>query len=650
MKRFLTLWRSFNTAHSREAVWAGVTLLFFLPLTLVLSPLLLVYVAAVLLFRVRYGIRREGVAYIGFTLLGIAIIGFVFAREFSIPSLVQASVFIGLITSLLCVGVVMMVLQGRRSIYLDLSPVMFWVLSFFYHEQLGMLLYSVGALFLALTLLLWHNMQSPLLSSLRYSAMLFFGALPIAVLLFVTFPRIHFKKADFGFHDQQAKRMGHDGQMSIGDDALLVPSRRVVMEIGFEGPIPPDEYLYFRGSVLYHDKDGLWLPAKYRRDVPIVRDGLSKSTYMSTYKVTLYPHQKQWLYALDMPMDIPKYAKADVDFVLKSDKPVMDVRHYEMRSLLSYETVPMDGYTARLSLQPPAGNPKTKALAKRIAAEASDDADAAGRLLGYFAQNRFSYTLKPLKLEGEDKMDRFLFDARKGYCVHYAAAFVTLARAAGIPARVVTGYKARRANSMENYLIVREEDAHAWSELYLNGRGWVRFDPTAQLSSMDAQSAALLGAAVGGEGAVAKEQSFSERATLYWMYTRYQIEQWVLYYSRFKQISALNAIRENMLLLFYWLGGFAVFTLFAAGAVRYFRRSRCRDASLCFMQRLWRVLARQGWHKVPHESGPAALRRMAQTHTKKETLLALADELESWRYSTHPERGLKKAQKLLGEL
>ena len=143
----------------------------------------------------------------------------------------------------------------------------------------------------------------------------------------------------------------------------------------------------------------------------------------------------------------------------------------------------LDAQRARRGLRLPAGfDPRTHALADALARSARHDDDGhRARRARSFPRRRFSYTLKP-PLLGRDSVDDFLFDTQQGFCEHYASAFVVLMRAAGIPARVVTGYQGGWWNELGNYLLVRNSDAHAWAEVWMAGRGWVRVDPTAAVS------------------------------------------------------------------------------------------------------------------------------------------------------------------------
>jgi hypothetical protein len=125
-------------------------------------------------------------------------------------------------------------------------------------------------------------------------------------------------------------------------------------------------------------------------------------------------------------------------------------------------------------------NQRTKRLAMQLKA-GGDEAQFIETVLGYFRSQEFFYTLSP-PLLGEQAMDDFLFETRRGFCEHYASAFVHLMRAGGVPARVIVGYQGGTINPVDDYMIVRQSDAHAWTEVWLNNRGWVRVDPTAAVS------------------------------------------------------------------------------------------------------------------------------------------------------------------------
>jgi len=295
---------------------------------------------------------------------------------------------------------------------------------------------------------------------------MFMYSLPWVVLLFIFFPRISFEHATYGFKGETVKRMGHDGTMYLDGNALLVPSDRIVMEVGFDGEIPEASKLYFRGSILYVDKKDHWepLPTHVKRKSKVF---LSTQGEQVDYKVTLYPTQKRWLYMLDMPKLEVEDSLIDQDLITTVEKKLEEPIHYAASSTLNskyYDELDDVTYKAstRYSIEQ---NPQTYKKAQVLQSQYVSEAKRANAVMSYFKEQNLSYTLKPDALDTNRSTDSFLFDKRRGYCVHFASSFVTMARMAGIPARVVTGYKSDKSESLNNYLAVKEKDAHAWADL-----------------------------------------------------------------------------------------------------------------------------------------------------------------------------------------
>jgi protein-glutamine gamma-glutamyltransferase len=199
------------------------------------------------------------------------------------------------------------------------------------------------------------------------------------------------------------------------------------------------------------------------------------------YSVTLEPHNRNWLLMLDIPTTLPPNSAASPDWQVLSPEPVRTRIRYSGSSHLNYTLEPeLSERERKMALQiPPGENPRTKELAQSWAG--ADAATIVQNALNMFRQQNFAYTLTP-PLLGANPMDDFLFNSRRGFCEHYAGSFVYLMRAAGVPARVVTGYQGGEVNTVGNYLIVRQSDAHAWAEVWLQGRGWIRVDPTAAVA------------------------------------------------------------------------------------------------------------------------------------------------------------------------
>ena len=228
------------------------------------------------------------------------------------------------------------------------------------------------------------------------------------------------------------------------------------------------------------------------------------------------------------------------DFRIFRPLVIEDDYLYQVRSWPDTVLEPeLSAWRRRIELELPDGaNPRTRRLAAQIAAESASPAEAVERVLNLFTREPFVYTLQPPLLPERDRMDAFLFDTRRGFCEHYAAAFVIMMRAAGIPARVVAGYQGGEVNPVNGTVIVHQFDAHAWSEVWLEGRGWVRVDPTAAVAPERIE--------LGLEEALAEEGSFLPDSPLSPL--------------RYRKIDIINKIRLRYDALTYswqaWVVGF----------------------------------------------------------------------------------------------
>jgi transglutaminase-like putative cysteine protease len=202
-----------------------------------------------------------------------------------------------------------------------------------------------------------------------------------------------------------------------------------------------------------------------------------------SYTITLEPHGKHWLLALDLPARIPPQSVMTGDYELRSIAPVTTRLRYDMVSYLNYhDKAPLNDFDRRRALRLPHGsNPRTADFALKLRATVGDDRGYIEAVLRMFRTEHFFYTTQPPPLQN-NSVDEFLFSTRAGFCEHYASSFVVLMRDAGIPARVVTGYQGGELNDFGDYLIVRQSDAHAWAEVWLANTGWTRIDPTAAVS------------------------------------------------------------------------------------------------------------------------------------------------------------------------
>ena len=301
-------------------------------------------------------------------------------------------------------------------------------------------------------------------------------ALPLALVLFLFFPRLPGGFWALPASDEAVTGLGDT--MSPGSITQLIASYDPAFRARFAGAIPPAQERYWRGPVL-HDFDGYTWRRGARQ--PIAPPSLRYLGAPFRYSITLVPDGNRWWLTLDTVVGSPDrraFFSSDLDLVAR--EPVTQPVTYDAVSYTHTESSePLSNFARRLETALPADrNPRTRELAARLREHAPTDSDYVRAAIDFIRTGGFQYSLTPPKLDF-DSVDDFLFHTREGFCGHYASAFVALMRAGGVPARVVTGYQGGEWNPIGRYLIIRQSDAHAWAEVWIDGRGWRRVDPTA---------------------------------------------------------------------------------------------------------------------------------------------------------------------------
>ncbi|MEE4295279.1 MAG: DUF3488 and transglutaminase-like domain-containing protein [Wenzhouxiangella sp.] len=394
-------------------------------------------------------------------------------------------------TALLCVMLAtkMMEMFTLRDLRLVASVSFFLIATqFLFSERLMYLAYLVVGCLVSTTALVRiqeiHANPEGLLpdqkDSVRSSVLLVLMALPVALTLFVLFPRL--AQPLWGLPDQVMDgRTGLSEDMSPGSISELFLDDSPAFRVEFEGDPPPVDQRYWRGPVLWNF-DGTTWTRPFFGDTP-TRQFVPPGTQPIRYRVQLEPHERRWLFALDYPVNAPDQAVVTVDHQVINPHPITALTGYEITSNPLFVDMPQlpDGARSVALRLPEDRNPRTIALARQLRSEHPNDRDLINSVLRWFRQEPFSYTLSASPL-GRHGADEFLFDLRAGYCEYYASAFAILMRAAGIPTRIVTGYQGGLWQEGGEYLLVRQSDAHAWTEVWLDGSGWTRVDPTAAVS------------------------------------------------------------------------------------------------------------------------------------------------------------------------
>lgn len=310
------------------------------------------------------------------------------------------------------------------------------------------------------------------------------ASLPAALLGFLLIPRLG--SPLWGSPGDGVAHTGISDRMAPGDLQHLLTNNAVAMRIGFEGAPPAQDQRYFRGMVLWDFDGRAWLPGVMAaRRQPAAPVGIRQP--ITHYDVTLLASHQHWMFALDVPIDTPEGARMGPDRTLWSLKPIDQTVRYRVASATDYRLAPegLDSRVRNAALELPRGfDPRARALAARWRAQSGANDSAIVRdALQLFHNGGFAYDLDAPPL-GRNSIDDFLFGTKTGFCEHYASAFTFLMRAAGIPARVVIGYQGGYWNDFAHYLLIRQSNAHSWSEVWIAGRGWVRVDPTAAVSKV----------------------------------------------------------------------------------------------------------------------------------------------------------------------
>lgn len=513
-------------------------------------------------------------------------------------------------------------LNSRRDVMVMVLLLYFLLVThFLFSQEIWTVAYLLVCATLITGLLIEANHPQtalPLRVPLRMGARLVVFSLPLMAVLFVLFPRI--PGPLWGLpSDSGAGRSGLTDEMTPDDIQALAQSNEVAFRVRFLGAEPKEHELYWRGPVL-SDFDGRrWSASHIAEPVPPVQfgDGLYD------YEMVLEPERSRWLLALDLPsrVGLPSDATLTGNYQLVANSEVRERRLYRLSSHPNYTLQPALTPRERaenLSL-PRNRNPRTQELARQWRAQGMDDSQVIGAALSLFRGKDFYYTLHPPKLDGRDEIDDFLFTSHRGFCEHYSSSFTVLMRAAGIPARVVAGYQGGHKNDLGDYYVIRQSEAHAWSEVWLAGRGWVRIDPTAAVAPQRIELG--LGEALEGTGDLPASLdpargSYRLRAMLEmrWDWVNEKWNRWVLGYGADLQAQVLGQLGlgdwSNMILALTAAISIIVGVL-GGLLMREFTPRRQSDPVLALWLKAQRRLARAGLPQKPGEGPQDFARRVA---------------------------------------
>ncbi len=376
----------------------------------------------------------------------------------------------------------------RKDAYLVIFLGFFVCLTeFLFSQELLIAAYNLVCVIVLLTALIALHQpgeQKLQFAPLRRASLFVIQAFPLMVVLFVIFPRLP-PLWSVPLKSNAAKT-GVTDFMSPGDIAQLSRSDEVAFRAEFVGDIPRQSELYWRGLVFSRFAGKTWKPVGWQDTPALERRPQAPAGEMGEgleYTVIMEPTQQRWLYSLRYAWEHSRNVTKTGDFRLVSPITVQDQYRYSATSYpgAALET-DLSDWRRELELElPVVGNQRARTFAVERRNQATSDLAYANDILDFFNEQGFSYTLTPALL-GDNTVDDFLFNTREGFCEHYASSFVFLMRSAGVPARVVAGYLGGELNPVNRTVIVRQFDAHAWAEIWLEGRGWTRVDPTSAVS------------------------------------------------------------------------------------------------------------------------------------------------------------------------
>ncbi|MDG9924163.1 MULTISPECIES: DUF3488 and transglutaminase-like domain-containing protein [unclassified Pseudomonas] len=539
-------------------------------------------------------------------------------------------------------------LRSRRDALVLIFLGFFVVITgYLFDDGLLSALYSllpVTALLAALIGMQQSSLAERPAATVKLAASLMLQAVPLMLLLFLFFPRMG---PLWSLPNPQKALTGLSDSMSPADVAELSQSSALAFRASFDGAAPDRRDLYWRALTLEHFDGRRWSQswgAQQRTQPQWVRQGEALD-----YTIIMQPSGAPWLFTLDVGQTNLEGAVLMSDFRLERRRPVTQNLLYQVRSWPGAVREPvLSPMIRRSALQlPDAGDPRSREWARQLMREHSDTQELVGVLLQHFNREPYSYTLKPPAV-GRDSVDEFLFRTRSGFCAHYAGAMTFVLRAAGIPARIVTGYQGGEFNGDGSYLSVRQLDAHAWVEYWQEGRGWLSVDPTFQVAPERIE--------LGAQDTFAENEDFLEESPfsplryrnvgwvnelrLAWDNINYKWQRWVLGYRSEQQLGLLQrwfgSLDWQRLALVIVGSGGLLLGLLALWLFKPWQRER--DPQQRLLRRYESLLLRHGIRRDKGEGVRAfAARAAGLMPLQARSIADFAQAFEAQRYAGQPQ-------------
>lgn len=519
-------------------------------------------------------------------------------------------------------------MHARRDIFVILFLSIFLLATSFFQSQSLTSAFSVIAtlavLLLALLSSQFSGVSPSLWKRLRMILNMLAIAVPLTLLGFYLFPRI--QGPLWGLpKDANTGRSGLSSSMAPGSISRLAMSDDLAFRVKFMGAIPKREQQYWRAVAMSNFDGRTWTPDLHSPALlTLLSTQLETSGAAISQEITLEPSDNHFLFGLDSIATVPNIPNANsqilLDGNLYSSAPISQRLRYQVESYPTYRleaqlTIPR--LLQHLHL-PPDSNPRTRQLAQVWASRFPTTEGKIQAVLNMFRSENFFYTLEP-PLLGKDSVDEFLFTTRAGFCEHYASSFVIMMRAMRVPSRVVSGYQGGTLNTQDGYYEIKQSDAHAWAEVWMPERGWVRVDPTAAvapnriLKNLAATQAPAGLASIVGH--YLGENTWIKNLAMQWSAINNRWNQWVLNYNQEKQTSLFQQLGldhldwKKTLLTLFGIGLIVIATL-SVPLLRNKARLAVHDQ---LYSRLCKKMAQHAYAKQAHE-GPLAYSQRLETH------------------------------------
>lgn len=610
------------------------------------------------------------VAYL-FVFIGLALIW----QTIEIPSLIAISAAL----TLLVWAKACELKSNRDTIFIWLLSAVLFALQLLILIQYQSLIAIVGLFLLILSAAEFNQHTTKAIIStgnkllLARLTFLLATSLPFALIFFITLPRINLPMQELGLamglpitiepeKNLAAKGLGKElGFDDIGEQGQS-DSRVLLASLPSDFVQSSEQPLYWRGPVYWrytvtgaeNNSEEKW---QLRKDFSVrskrqyngfgsnkaLANMTSKRDSTIEYSVILMPHGEYWLYALDLPAKLTGESYLSQDYQLLSIRSVNTMWRYKIKSSLNYQISAKEPQAQlTLGLQYPKNNPQIKTLGEQWQQQFANNKLPSQAIIShaeqFFKQGKYLYANTGEKYQGPHQLDQFLFNRKVGYSQHYASALTLLLRAAGIPARLVAGYRGAENVGLTNMYTVNEHHAHAWVEAYVsNAQGqhhWQRVDPALWLTDLFSAGASKQQQAANEnnkpittianknaehiKAGKIQAKAKSNESSNNWLDS---LNQWTLEFDANKQNQLANKLGIKTLLWWHLLAIAFGLLLTLTGLyyliIRFINRGKKPAEHVHIYQKLGKKLAKKGLARLPYEGAQSYFQRCAQQHSEQ---------------------------------